>query len=298
MNQFTDRLTLDQTVTPHRRRGNPVARSAFTLIELLTVIAIIGIIAAVVAPTLNNFRKGDAMLSASRALLDGVARARQLAISQHTTVFMVFAPPEFWDNSLYPNATPYSQLSPYPAELAKLTNIVPEQLTGFTLVSLRSIGDQPGQYTKRQLSDWQSLPEKAFIAPWKFYLPSTSTLIINDAVTLVPYWVYGFNVTNIFPFPSEDTPYVAPTVKFWLPYIAFDYQGRLVTADGSLLGHDEFIPLDHGSIGLAADANKNPILAPPSIQEQPPGNSTNSAYNLIHIDALTGRARLERQQVK
>jgi hypothetical protein len=33
----------------------------------------------------------------------------------------------------------------------------------------------------------------------------------------------------------------------------------------------------------------------PSVIESPPGNSTNSAYNVIHIDRITGRARLERQ---
>jgi hypothetical protein len=34
----------------------------------------------------------------------------------------------------------------------------------------------------------------------------------------------------------------------------------------------------------------------PVVEERPPGNSTN-AFNLIHIDWLTGRARVERQQI-
>ena len=52
--------------------------------------------AGLTVPVLKNFAKSDATLGASRQLLDGVARARQLAISQRTTVYMVFVPTNFW----------------------------------------------------------------------------------------------------------------------------------------------------------------------------------------------------------
>jgi hypothetical protein len=32
--------------------------------------------------------------------------------------------------------------------------------------------------------------------------------------------------------------------------------------------------------------------------EIPPGNSTNSSYNIVHIDKVTGRAVLEFQKIK
>ena len=63
------------------------------------VIAILGILAAMTVPVLKNFAKSDATLGASRQLLDGVARARQLAISHRTTVYMVFVPTNFWTDS-------------------------------------------------------------------------------------------------------------------------------------------------------------------------------------------------------
>ncbi len=276
--------------------------AAFTLIELLVVIAIIGLLAAMVGPTLNNFRKGDAMQAATRLMLDAVARARQLAISQHTTVYLVFAPQNFWDNTHYQSATAYGNLPV--AEQAKATNILEKQLTGFNFVSLRSIADQPGDNSPRYLSQWQALPDKAFIADWKFNQTVNQAKIILDASGLPLYPVYGFESTNTIPFPSEDAYYYflklnRPRVFPYLPFIAFDYQGRLVSGDGQLLGRDEFIPLAHGSVAVAFDkVTRKPILATPDIQEQPPGNSTNSAYNLIHIDWLTGRARLEHQQVK
>src|SRR6476659_4436975 len=95
------------------------SQRAFTLIELLAVITIIGIIAAVVGPSLTHIRKGDAMTAATRQLLDDVSAARHMAISQRTDVYMVFVSTNFW--------------GAFPPALwnARLTNLCDKQLTGY-----------------------------------------------------------------------------------------------------------------------------------------------------------------------
>jgi len=107
--------------------------SAFTLIELLVVIAILGIIAGLAVPALKNLGKANVQTSASRQLLDDFGRARQLAINDHTTVFMVFVPTNFCYlpggafNSAWTNNMTVSQLT-------VVTNLMSMQMGGYTFV--------------------------------------------------------------------------------------------------------------------------------------------------------------------
>jgi prepilin-type N-terminal cleavage/methylation domain-containing protein len=274
-----------------RKRGSALslqpsafACSAFTLIELLVVISILGIMAALTVPVLKNFAKSDATLGASRQLLDDVARARQLAISQRTTVYMVFVPTNFWNDITgpWPN-TWWNNLTP--AQQTAATNLCDKQLTGYTFVSLRSVGDQPGNPTRRYLAPWQTLPDDTFIAAQKFY--TTNTIV--DQISGATYPISVFNYTNTFPFPMETAPI---TGTLYLPYIAFNYLGQL-TADGvNMAGYDEYIPVAKGSVVFARDpVTKMFRFNPPDVSEIPPGNSTNGlSYSIVHIDRLTGRA--------
>src|SRR5882724_10691236 len=107
--------------TPRRWR-------AFTLLELLVVIAIIGLLAALTAPVLNNF-KPNYSASATAQLMDAISRGRQLAISQRTTVYMVFVPTNFLGDPAFSRLSNTEQL--------KAAKLYDKQLIGYNYVSLR-----------------------------------------------------------------------------------------------------------------------------------------------------------------
>jgi prepilin-type N-terminal cleavage/methylation domain-containing protein len=281
---------------------------AFTLIELLVVIAIVGILAALVGPVIIHLAKPDATEAATRQMLDDVARARQLAISQRTTVYMVFIPTNFWGQ--LPLGVPTSNSVPWGMLLGPpnfqtstiVTQMYGAQWTGYEMVGLRSVGDQPGNPIPRDLQTVKTLPNGAFIAPLKFTVspyPKSPFVVSN-------YPIYGFLTTNTIPFPSADVltnstyrSSFQSSGGLWLPYIAFNYLGQLTPGDGSVLAYDEYIPLAYGRILEPRDPkSKAYIKALPTASEVAPGGSTNISYNLIHIDRITGRARVERQEAQ
>jgi hypothetical protein len=219
--------------------------------------------------------------------MDDLSRARQLAISQRTTVYMVFVPTNFWNDT--------AAGSWRIADKAKATNLYDKQLIGYNFVSLRSMGDQPGRPTTRYLSSWRTLPDGAFIAMAKF-LPRKPTTPVMNILTnnILAFRVHGFNYTNSIPFPLEDTP-GAGTPPRWvsLPYLSFNYLGQLE------YGQNELIPITRGNIGFRRNAaTGDGVDQLPSVSESPAGNATNSSYNVVSIEWLTGRAHLLRKVVQ
>jgi prepilin-type N-terminal cleavage/methylation domain-containing protein len=302
--------------------GNRQSAIAFTLVELLVVISIMGILAALTVPALKNMGKSNIQISATRQLLEDIGHARQLAISRHATVYMVFVTTNFFNLNNYNNENivvglnnnaNFSSTSDQQAALKALTNVVDKQLTGYNFISLGRVGDQPGQHAWHYLDDWKSLPDGTFIAAGKF-LPQSYSLAIpgwqaNYASQIDYSWKSpaGYQVNQVsgfaqwqIPFPTEKSPLVA------MPCIAFDQTGRLISeADASGTYHHAYIPLAQGSVSYGIDANKHPTLAPvlpDRITEIPPGNSgignNNLSYNVIDIDPLTGRARQQQYKMQ
>jgi len=252
------------------RRG----REAFTLLELLMVLFIIGLIAAIGLPKISGIGRANASGSAQRQLLDDLNLARQRAIANRSDVYMVFVTPAVFLSTSPDYINPTTLTA---AEARVYTNLLAGQYTAYALISERQVGDQPGVHTKRYLTEWHTLPDGVYIATNKFWSITGGN---NGVMTRFD--------TNSIPFP------LASSKLRNLPYIAFNYLGQLVS------GNDTVIPLVRGSIFYARNAGGQLIPAAPDVLENPPGNSdpANTMSMRIRIDWLTGRAHVEQVQVQ
>ena len=110
--------------------------SAFSLIELLVVIGIIGILAAIGLPALRGLMGGNAVDAAKRQLVDDLTLARQRAMNERTTVYVLFVPP---------------RLNELSQPKQSLTNLYNHQLTSYALFTKRSrrVNDVPEHGARR-----------------------------------------------------------------------------------------------------------------------------------------------------
>jgi prepilin-type N-terminal cleavage/methylation domain-containing protein len=266
---------------------------AFTLLELMLVISIMGMLAALMVPAVKGMRKMNDMTVACRQLQDDLGFARQRAITERTTVYVVFIPPSIADV----NVMAALRADPDRRSIAMYTNLAKGQFTAYALYADRRLGDQPGQRRPRYLTEWKFLPEGVFIATNKFInLPQTQyrqTPSLRDRPYVVrPFLQYS---KDRFRFPHENS-----TVVLALPYIAFNWQGQLQYPSTSPndwvpTDRDEVIPLARGSIFTLKAADGR--FLPADAVELPRGNSTNT-YNRIRVNWLTGRARVERPEIR
>ncbi len=250
---------------------------AFSLIEMLIVIAIIGILAGIGLPHLKGWGDANSMTAATRQLMDDLAFARLKAISSRSPVYVVFVSSDVVEPGFY---NPLSV-----DEKARARALWSGQFTSYALFTPRNVGDQPGHPTARYLTPWKTLPDNIFIPTRKF------DRVANRFAT--PETNRPFSYQTV-PFPSATNV----TVSISLPCIQFNSRGQLVSEQnpsGQLEGAT--IPLARGSIFYARDADGTPILGPADVIETPAQNSVTDK-NWIRIDWLTGRARVERLQIQ
>lgn len=206
------------------RRARPnLTRSrqgAFSLIELLIVMAIIAVIATLGMPAIRGLTHPNTVTAAQRQIIDDLAIARFRALNNRSPVYMVFVPTNIAERIRGERDR---------NTLTLLTNLSRMQYSGYALLTRRSVGDQPGTEHPKFLTEWKQLPEGVVIAPHKFISGSSNE-----------YW-RSFDYAEL-PFPSTND-------TFNLPCIGFNPQGQLIS------GRDEIIAVGRGSIMLLKQGN-------------------------------------------
>jgi len=251
---------------------------AFTIIELLIVIAIIGALTAISLPAIKGISQSHTVNNASRQLMDDLALARQYAINNRSVVHVLFVPPDI-------QTMTFPQGQDLPKRL--MTGVY----TTYAIYAERTVGDQPGAPRARYLSKWKSLPDGIFIAKQEFDVWDFRDWDGQFNPTNRPFHYKRVPPVTTFPFPTLTNSPIE------LPHITFSPQGSVIYEDdiGNRKHRDEVIELARGSI-LASRDEVTGDLQDFDARESPPGNSTNN-YIRIWLDGLTGRSTIDRFEI-
>lgn len=301
---FSPASSSDRSSVPGFR---PTVRAgAFTLLELLVVIALIGILTLVAVPAFKGFGQANTLAAAQRQVLDDLALARQFAIKTRAPVYMVFFAPESTDDS-----SP-AQIDQIHAQLLTLaagdfrervlhsfTNVFAGHHASYAFYAESRVGDQPvlpnvtsayrGRYLTVGGSIWRTLPNGVVfpgnMRPVIYQQTGGAPISTNLDFKSVP-----------FPFAPEAsaTPVKLPTLS--LPTLAFDAQGRcVVLAQGkpTQILRDRYVSIGLGSVFLPKTGPDTNHLSfdfsrQADVVLTPRDNYTNTIFR---IASLTGRAR-------
>lgn len=229
----------------------------FTIVELLAVIFVVGILAALTMSGLRGFQKSKTQLSASFQIMADLHNARQRALSSGSPVYIVFFPANYYVTNVARNPVYYAGLTNYFNANKTAAKLRP--MASYAFYSDENMGDQPGRTHSRYLSDWKQLPSGTRFG----YVNETNNQFSMPSWTEWR-WVRG----------AEDDSNITNRPPLYLPYICFDHRGQLARATHFTL---------------------QPLSAPITLYSgfiQPSSSTSGSKTNRIRIHHVTGRARM------
>ncbi|MFO1459578.1 MAG: prepilin-type N-terminal cleavage/methylation domain-containing protein [Verrucomicrobiota bacterium] len=307
------RRPASRIVDPRNPVGLPFSVRAFTLVELLVVMSLIGLITFMAIPAFRGFGQENIIGAAQRQVQDDLAYARLQAIKNRAPVYMVFLQPPYQQDANFPLelSRAHQALLKLPvvndedrlfreAGLRVFTNIFPLQYSAYALYTEASVGEQPGVRRRRYLTEWRALPEGALFPTngLQIQLPPFITGVANQIVlTNLP------TMTVPFPLGPDRAGDALELHYLSLPAIGFDAQGRLYNFqfDGQPRGNgttlaDRFLAVGIGSASFNRKAglgqtNQYDFEAVPDVIETPRRNYTN---HILRVSALTGRVKFQK----
>jgi len=266
---------------------------------LLVVVGIIAVLTSITLPAMKGLGRSATSKGATRQLMEDLRYARQIALRNRSTVYVVFTPTNIWDiiKNVDSEMLPPRKKDP---RLLSLTNMLEKQFSGYAVMSMRSVGDQPGQSHPNYLTEWKKLPDGMLIAPYKFmaWRKGKHEYGRNQGHE----YSDGFLRDHFYGHPPQPplVPFpLADSSPARLPHVAFNSRGQLVKRDGfgKLVpaGRDEIIPLVEGSVFHERDRFGNYLPRRPDVLAT--GGFSEVAerwyHTRIRVNHITGRALVE-----
>ncbi len=238
-------------------------RKAFSLVELMVVISIIGFLSLLALPSMKGIGRSARIQAAERQLLDDLGLGRQLAMSQRSDVYFVFLDHRSFDPDLVD-----PELNSNSEQRLRIQELWEGVYSGYALYSRRQVGSQPGRPVSAYLSDWKFLPEGIFFRPLKG---------VHD------HQLVGGLIVPGIPFPNGDSQ--SRTIA---PALLFNSQGSLYQFPYGT----NTIDLMEGSISHLFNRDQHGRITsfPPLFTQQAERNLT--LVSQLEIDYQSGRARV------